>query len=185
MANGSVRRWSVKALSHQRFVPVANGQRHKVEGLALQGRSDRVRHRAYDSLQIVGRKHDLTGGGIADTVGCLVDSRIANNLLRGAELRIDGLTHVIILTYSCFIGRYEFMMKKFFLSAGIGLASGVITFFLSVAFLCFVLLALRAASHSTPDMTLAYKAAVPVAILGAICGFTIALIRVGRPRSAR
>ena len=76
-------------------------------------------------------------------------------------------------------------MKKFFLSAGIGLASGVITFFLSVAFLCFALLALRAASHTTPDMTLAYKAAVPVAILGAICGFTIALIRVGRPRAAR
>jgi len=76
-------------------------------------------------------------------------------------------------------------MKKFFLSAGIGLATGVITFFLSVAFLCFVLLALRATSHTTPDMTLAYKAAIPVAILGAICGFTIALIRVGRPHVAR
>jgi hypothetical protein len=76
-------------------------------------------------------------------------------------------------------------MKKFFLSAGIGLVSGVITFFLSVAFLCFVLLALRAARHSAPDMTLAYRAALPVAILGAICGFTIALIRVGRPRAAR
>ena len=76
-------------------------------------------------------------------------------------------------------------MKKFFLSAGIGLATGVITFFLSVAFLCFVLLALRAASHTTPDMTLAYKAAVPVAILGAICAFTISLIRVGKPGAAR
>jgi hypothetical protein len=76
-------------------------------------------------------------------------------------------------------------MKKFFLSAGIGLVSGVITFFLSVAFLCFVLLALRAASHATPDMTLAYKAAVPVAILGAICGFIIALVRVGRSPAVR
>jgi hypothetical protein len=76
-------------------------------------------------------------------------------------------------------------MKKFFLSAGIGFASGVITFFLSVAFLCFVLLALRATSHTNPDMTLAYKAAVPVAILGAICGFVIALVRVGRPRATR
>jgi hypothetical protein len=76
-------------------------------------------------------------------------------------------------------------MKKFFLSAGIALITGVITFFLSVAFLCFVLLALRAASHTTPDMSLAYKAAVPVAILGAICAFTIALIRVGRPGAAR
>jgi hypothetical protein len=73
-------------------------------------------------------------------------------------------------------------MKKFFLSAGIGLFSGVVTFFLSVAFLCIVLLVLRAASHAMPDMTLAYKAAVPVAILGAICGFTIALVRMGRPR---
>jgi hypothetical protein len=76
-------------------------------------------------------------------------------------------------------------MKKFFLSAGIGLVTGVITFFLSVAFLCFVLLALRAASHTTPDMSLAYKAAIPVAILGAICGFTISLIRVGQPRTTR
>jgi hypothetical protein len=76
-------------------------------------------------------------------------------------------------------------MKKFFLSAGIGLVSGVITFFLSVAFLCIFLLVLRATSHTTPDMTLAYKAAAPVAILGAICGFTIALIRVGRPRATR
>ncbi|HEY2499157.1 MAG TPA: hypothetical protein VGK24_19015 [Candidatus Angelobacter sp.] len=76
-------------------------------------------------------------------------------------------------------------MKRFFLSAGIGIASGVITFLLSVAFLCVVLLVLRAASHTTPDMTLAYKAAIPVAILAAICGFTIALIRVGRPRAVR
>ncbi len=75
-------------------------------------------------------------------------------------------------------------MKKFFLSAGIGLVTGIITFFLSVAFLCIVLLVIRAASHSDPDMTLAYKAAVPVAILGAICGFTIALVRTGRSRPA-
>jgi hypothetical protein len=74
-------------------------------------------------------------------------------------------------------------MKRFFLSAGIGLASGVITFFLSVAFLCMVLLALRAASHTTPDMTLAYKAAIPVAVLGAICGFIVTLVRAGRQRT--
>ena len=75
-------------------------------------------------------------------------------------------------------------MRKFFLSAGIGLFSGVITFFLSVAFLCIALLVLRAASHTQPDMTLAYKAAVPVAILGAICGFMIAMVRVGRSPAA-
>jgi hypothetical protein len=71
-------------------------------------------------------------------------------------------------------------MRRFFLSAGIGLVSGVITFFLSVAFLCIVLLVLRAASHTNPDMTLAYRAAFPVAILGAICGFIITLVRSGR-----
>lgn len=76
-------------------------------------------------------------------------------------------------------------MKKFFLSAGIGLVSGVITFFLSVAFLCIVLLVLRAASHTTPDMTLAYKAAAPVAVLGAICGFTIAMVRLLRSRTVQ
>jgi hypothetical protein len=76
-------------------------------------------------------------------------------------------------------------MKKFFLSAGIGLVSGVITFFLSVAFLCIVLLVLRAASHTMPNMALAYKAALPVAALGAICGFTISLVRSLRSRSAQ
>lgn len=74
-------------------------------------------------------------------------------------------------------------MKKFFLSAGIGLVSGIITFFLSVAFLCIVLLVIRAASHTTPDMTLAYKAAAPVAVLGAICGFIITLVRSLRSRA--
>jgi hypothetical protein len=75
-------------------------------------------------------------------------------------------------------------MKRFFLSAGIGLAAGVIVFFMSVAFLCIALLVIRAASHSMPDMTLAYKAAIPVAILGAICGFITALVRTGRSRAA-
>jgi hypothetical protein len=75
-------------------------------------------------------------------------------------------------------------MKRFFLSAGIGLVTGVITFFLSVAFLCIVLLVLRASSHSNPDMTLAYRAAFPVAILGAICGFIITLVRAGGSRTA-
>jgi uncharacterized membrane protein YhiD involved in acid resistance len=76
-------------------------------------------------------------------------------------------------------------MKKFFLSAGIGLVTGVITFFLSVAFLCIVLLVLRATTHVFPDMSLAYKAAVPVAILGAICGFIITLARTMRSRPAQ
>jgi len=76
-------------------------------------------------------------------------------------------------------------MKKLLLSAGIGLVSGVITFFLSVAFLCIVLLVVRAASHTQPDMTLAYRAAAPVGILAAICGFAITLVRAGRSRAVR
>jgi hypothetical protein len=52
-----------------------------------------------------------------------------------------------------------------------------------VAFLCIVLLLIRAASHSMPDMTLAYKAAIPVAILGMIFGFIIALVRTGRAKA--
>ena len=75
-------------------------------------------------------------------------------------------------------------VSKFFLSAGIGLVSGVITFFISVAFLCVVLLVLRATTHTQPDMTLAYRAAAPVALLGAICGFTISLVRTLRSRAA-
>jgi len=73
-------------------------------------------------------------------------------------------------------------MGKLALSAAIGLVSGVICFFLSVAFLCFVLLIIRAVTHSVPDMTLTYKAAAPVALLAALTGFTVTLVRAVRNR---
>jgi hypothetical protein len=76
-------------------------------------------------------------------------------------------------------------MSKFFLSAGIGLATGVICFFISVAFLCFVLLAARAFTHTQMDMTLAYRVAAPVALLAALCGFSITLVRSLRARTTR
>lgn len=75
-------------------------------------------------------------------------------------------------------------MSKLFLSMAIGLAAGVICFFLSVAFLCFLLLIMRAFSHTPPDMTLTYKAAAPVAILAALSGFTVSLVRAVRGHSA-
>jgi len=95
---------AVKALGDHSLVAIANGQRHKVKSFALQRGSNWARHSANDPLQIVRWEHDLARGGVTDAVGCLVDSRVANNLLRGAELRIDCLTHAIILTYSSFIG---------------------------------------------------------------------------------
>ena len=68
-------------------------------------------------------------------------------------------------------------MRILFLSAAIGLVTAVISFFLSMAFLCFVLLFVGVVSHGRPDMTLAFKAALPVAILAAITAFTITLVR--------
>lgn len=68
-------------------------------------------------------------------------------------------------------------MRTLFLSLGIGLVSGVICFFLSVAFLIFVLLIAGALGHTRPDMTLAYRVAVPVALLATISGFTVTLVR--------
>ena len=68
-------------------------------------------------------------------------------------------------------------MRTLVLSIAIGFAAGVICFFSSVAFLCFVLLIIRGLSHGSIDMTLAYKVAAPVAILAAVCGFTITLVR--------
>jgi len=68
-------------------------------------------------------------------------------------------------------------MRTLFLSLGIGLVSGAICFFLSVAFLIFVLLIVGALGHSRPDMTLTYRVAAPVAVLAAISGFTITLVR--------
>lgn len=71
-------------------------------------------------------------------------------------------------------------MRKFFVSVGIGLAAGWICFFLSVAFLSILLLIIRGATGMHPDMTLTYKAALPVAILAACAGFTITLVRAVR-----
>jgi hypothetical protein len=75
-------------------------------------------------------------------------------------------------------------MGKLLLSTGIGLVTGLICFFLSVAFLCFLLLTVRALTHVHPDMTLTYKAAAPVAILAAFTGFTVSLVRAVRSPSA-
>ncbi len=75
-------------------------------------------------------------------------------------------------------------MRKFILSAAIGLVSGVICFFLSVAFLAFLLLAIWGFGHTRPDMTLTYKAAVPVAFLAAICGFSVTMVRSFRHKAA-
>ncbi|MBZ5524482.1 MAG: hypothetical protein LAP21_19765 [Acidobacteriia bacterium] len=68
-------------------------------------------------------------------------------------------------------------MGKFIVSAGIGLAAGLICFFISVAFLAILLLGIRGASGVHPDMTLAYRVAAPVALLAAMTGFTVALVR--------
>ena len=71
-------------------------------------------------------------------------------------------------------------MSKLALSVGIGLVSGIICFFISVAFLCFLLLIVRAVTHTHPDMTLTYRAAAPVALLAALTGFTVTLVRAVR-----
>lgn len=71
-------------------------------------------------------------------------------------------------------------MSKLFLSIGIGLVSGLICFFLSVAFLSLLLLLVRGVTHMHPDMSLAYKAAAPVALFAAFAGFTITLVRAVR-----
>ena len=68
-------------------------------------------------------------------------------------------------------------MRTFFLSIAIGLASGVICFFISVAFVIFVLLILTAVTHQRADFTLAYKVAAPVACLAAVTGFFVTLVR--------
>jgi hypothetical protein len=75
-------------------------------------------------------------------------------------------------------------MRSLILSIAIGLGAGVICFFVSVAFLCFVLLIVGAVSHTHPDMTLTYKAAAPVAALAMLCGFGISLVRSMRSAAA-
>lgn len=68
-------------------------------------------------------------------------------------------------------------MRTLFLSLAIGLVTGVISFFTSVAFLCFALLFIGAINHSQPDMTLTFKVALPIAAVAAFAGFMLALFR--------
>jgi hypothetical protein len=68
-------------------------------------------------------------------------------------------------------------MRTLVLSFAIGLAAGVVCFFISVAFLCFVLLIMGAVTGSRPDMNLVFKVAAPVAMLAALAGFAITLVR--------
>lgn len=74
-------------------------------------------------------------------------------------------------------------MRAFFFSIVIGLVAGVLCFFISIAFLCFVLLIASAVGHSRLDMSLTYKVAAPVAVLAALSGFTISLVRSVRAMS--
>jgi hypothetical protein len=75
-------------------------------------------------------------------------------------------------------------MRTLFLSMTIGLVTGVISFFTSVAFLCFVLLFIGAINHSRPDMTLTFKVALPVAALATVLAFVITLVRSVRSATA-
>lgn len=76
-------------------------------------------------------------------------------------------------------------MGKFLVSAGIGVAAGLICFFISVAFLALLLLMFRGVSGVHPDMTLAYRVAAPVALLAAITGFVVSMVRALRsPKTA-
>jgi hypothetical protein len=68
-------------------------------------------------------------------------------------------------------------MRTLFLSFCAGVVTGVISFFISIAFLCFVLLIAGAIRHDRPDMTLTFRIALPVAIVAAISGFIIILVR--------
>jgi hypothetical protein len=76
-------------------------------------------------------------------------------------------------------------MGKLILSAGIGLVTGLICFFISVAFLCIVLLAASGVMHQQIDMTMALKVAAPVALMAAVTGFIVTLVRSFRTRPAR
>ena len=68
-------------------------------------------------------------------------------------------------------------MRTLFLSMAIGLVTGVISFFTSVALLCFGLLIIGAINHSRPDMTLTFKIALPIAVIAALAGFLLSLFR--------
>jgi hypothetical protein len=76
-------------------------------------------------------------------------------------------------------------MGKLILSASIGLATGLISFFISVAFLCIVLLAASGVMHQQQDMTRVLKVAAPVALMAAVTGFIVTLVRSFRTRPAR
>ena len=59
----------------------------------------------------------------------------------------------------------------------IGLVTGVVCFFLALAFLTVFVIILGALRHNHPDMGATLKIAFPVAALTAVLGFVIAVVR--------
>ena len=98
MANRLVAQGTVIALGNQRFISVAHRERNKIICFAVQCSGDAAGHGGDHFFQFTGRQGKLAGSGITDAVGRLVHTGGADDLLRGAQFCIGGLTHGIILT---------------------------------------------------------------------------------------
>src|SRR5262249_14915815 len=98
MADGARGEGAVKALSDQGLVAFADGQRNKVKRLAIESARHGCGNSLHHALQLRRRQHDVAHGSVADAVGCLGYTHVANDLLRGAYRCVHSLAHGIILT---------------------------------------------------------------------------------------
>src|SRR5438445_351282 len=68
MAHSVIAEGNIVAVGNQGFLPLANRQRNKIIGLALQRGRGSARHGSNHSLQVGFGDRDLTGNRIADTI---------------------------------------------------------------------------------------------------------------------
>src|SRR5207245_2586000 len=93
MAHSVIAEGNIVAVGNQGFLPLANRQRNKIIGLALQRGRGSARHGRNHSLQVGFGDRDLTGNRIADTIWRLRDGRPANDFRWSVSNRGRGLRH--------------------------------------------------------------------------------------------
>ncbi len=72
VADSAIAEQHIVAIGNQGLVAVGDGERNKVECLAGEDSSNRLRNSSDHALQLVGRKVDLAAGSITNAIGSLL-----------------------------------------------------------------------------------------------------------------
>ena len=100
MADGVIAESHVVAVCDDGVVPLADGQRDKVIGFALERGRDRHGNGGNHPLKIEGVDRDFAGAGVADAIGSLRHGSKPNNLCRAAGYRLRCLRHAAFILHT-------------------------------------------------------------------------------------